>query len=107
MGTTTGQPLHASYLKMVLYQKYRNGFIADSDDKDISLAQHRSDASSEIEEGAVDIFRIRKKRAGKKSPWLVETTDELINIICSDKYTSEKLYLLLVKLAKKVKTAKR
>ena len=79
---------------MALYRKYRHGFIADSDDEELSLSQNDGEyekTKSELEEDAAEAFYKRKNRPGKKSPWPIDTTNELIDIICSDNYFSKRL----------------
>ena len=79
-----------------IFQNYRNGFIAESDEElDLPAAvisEKDSSASESETEEVLNVFRRKqKKKAGKKSLWPVELTDELVDVICSDEYFRKKL----------------
>ena len=79
-----------------IFQNYRNGFVAESDEElDLPAAvisEKDSSASKSETEEVLNVFRRKqKKKAGKKSLWHVKLTDELVDVICSDEYFRKKL----------------
>ena len=94
---------------MALYQKYRHGFVANSDDEELSILQNEGEyekGNSDTEKDAAEVFRKKKNRPGKKSPWPIETLSELIGVICGDNYFSKRLIFTNSKTSKKVKFMK-